>query len=413
VADDRNLQAVLETEQHGTREPWPEEGEKPSRRARTGSYLRQHPATKWILLAGMIVVVALAVLVWRHYSARESTDDAQIDGHIAPISARVGGTVTNVYVDDNQYVKAGTVLVQLDPTDYRVAVERAQAELADAEASARAARTGVPVTSVGTSSELRTAQADLAAAQDQVNAARARQREAEARHNLTVQDLNRLKQLVVRDEISRQRYDTAVTAEQQAAAAVDAARAAVSNALSQVAQARAKLDSAGTGPEQVSITRSRATSAEAEAARLRAALEQAKLNLQYTTIRAPVNGIVSKKSVEPGQVVQPGQPLLAIVNLDDLWVTANFKENQLRHMHPGQPATIYVDAYGRKYKGHVESIGGATGARFSVLPPENATGNYVKVVQRIPVKIVFEKGQDPDHLLRPGLSVVPTVMIKK
>jgi len=217
----------------------------------------------------------------------------------------------------------------------------------------------------------------------------------------------------VRDEISRQRYDTAVTAEQQAAAAVDAARAAVSNALSQVAQARAKLDSAGTGPEQVSITRSRATSAEAEAARLRAALEQAKLNLQYTTIRAPVNGIVSKKSVEPGQVVQPGQPLLAIVNLDDLWVTANFKENQLRHMHPGQPATIYVDAYGRKYKGHVESIGGATGARFSVLPPENATGNYVKVVQRIPVKIVFEKGQDPDHLLRPGLSVVPTVMIKK
>ena len=413
MADDRNSQAVLETEQHGTREPWPEESEKPSRRARTGSYLRQHPATKWVLLAGMIVVVALAVLVWRHYSARESTDDAQIDGHIAPISARVGGTVTNVYVDDNQYVKAGTVLVQLDPTDYRVAVERAQAELADADASARAARTGVPVTSVGTSSELRTAQADLAAAQDQVNAARARQREAEARHNLTVQDLNRLKQLVVRDEISRQRYDTAVTAEQQAAAAVDAVRAAVSNALSQVAQARAKLESAGTGPEQVSITRSRATSAEAEAARLRAALEQAKLNLQYTTIRAPVNGIVSKKSVEPGQVVQPGQPLLAIVNLDDLWVTANFKENQLRHMHPGQPATIYVDAYGRKYKGHVESIGGATGARFSVLPPENATGNYVKVVQRIPVKIVFEKGQDPDHLLRPGLSVVPTVMIKK
>jgi membrane fusion protein (multidrug efflux system) len=361
----------------------------------------------------MIVVMALVVLVWRHYSARESTDDAQIDGHIAPISARVGGTVTNVYVDDNQYVKGGTVLVQLDPTDYRVAVERAQAELADAEASARAARTGVPVTSIGTSSQLRTAQADLAAAQDQVNAARARQREAEARHNLTVQDLNRLKQLVARDEISRQRYDTAVTAEQQAAAAVDAARAAVSNALSQVAQARAKLDSASTGPEQVSITRSRATSAEAEAARLRAALEQAKLNLQYTTLRAPVNGIVSKKSVEPGQVVQPGQPLLAIVNLDDLWVTANFKENQLRHMHPGQPATIYVDAYGRKYKGHVESIGGATGARFSVLPPENATGNYVKVVQRIPVKIVFEKGQDPEHLLRPGLSVVPTVMIKK
>jgi membrane fusion protein (multidrug efflux system) len=413
VAEERDSQAVLETEHHGAREPWPEEGEKPSRRARAGSYFRQHPAAKWVLIAGVIIIAALAVLVWRHYSARESTDDAQIDGHIAPISARVSGTVTNVYVNDNQYVKAGTVLVQLDPTDYRVAVERAQAELADAEASARAARTGVPVTSTGTSSQLRTAQADLAAAQDQVNAARARLREAEARHNLTVQDLNRLKQLVARDEISQQRYDTAVTAEQQAAAAVDAARAAVSNAQSQVAQARAKVDSASTGPEQVSITRSRATAAEATVARLRAALEQAQLNLQYTTLRAPINGVVSKKSVEPGQVVQAGQPLLAVVNLDDLWVTANFKENQLKKMHPGQPATISVDAYGRKYKGHVESIGGATGARFSVLPPENATGNYVKVVQRIPVKIVFEKGQDPDHLLRPGMSVVPTVMINK
>jgi membrane fusion protein (multidrug efflux system) len=396
----------------GMRETWPEESEPPSQANKARSFFRRHPAAKWLIL-GIILVLAVAVLlVWRYYAVRETTDDAQIDGHIVPVSARVGGTVVSVNVDDNQLVQAGAVLVQLDPTDYRVAVERAQADLLDAQANARAARTGVPMTTTSTSSDVRTAEAGLAAAQQQVAAAQAQLRDAQARHNLAVQDVGRFKQLVVKNEISQQRYDTAVSAEQQSAASVDAARAAVADAQSRVAEARARLASSRTAPQQVSIMRSRAGAADAQVARAQAALDLAKLNLQYTTVRAAFNGIVSKKTVEPGQVLQPGQPLMALINLDDLWVTANYKETQLRQMRPGQPATIHVDAFGRDYNGHVDSLAGASGARFSLLPPENATGNYVKVVQRIPVKIVFEKGQDPEHLLRPGMSVEPTVITR-
>ena len=395
-------------------QPWREDGgEGASRRDRARSYFRQHPQAKWWLLALLIIAVVAGLLVWHYYSIRESTDDAQIDGHIAPVSPRVTGTAVNVYVDDNVYVKAGDLLVQLDPKDYQVAVSRAEAELADAEANARAAGTGVPVTSTSTSSNLRTAEANLSAAQKEVDAAQARLRDAQAQHNLAVQDLARFKQLVVKEEIPQQRYDTAVTAEQQAAAAVDSAQAGVQMAQSHVQQAEAQVAAARTAPQQVAITRSRAGAAEAQVQKYRSALEQAQLNLQYTTVRAPVSGIVSKRSVEPGQTVQPGQPLFAIVMIDDLWVTANYKETQLRDMHPGQPAKISVDAFGgKKYQGHVDSIGGATGARFSLLPPENATGNFVKVVQRIPVKIVFDKGQDPEHQLRPGMSVEPTVITK-
>jgi membrane fusion protein, multidrug efflux system len=186
----------------------------------------------------------------------------------------------------------------------------------------------------------------------------------------------------------------------------------VAMAQSRVAEAEAAVRSAQTAPQQVAMTEARAGAASANVAKYQAAVEQAELNLQYCTVRAPVTGIVSKRSVEPGQVVQAGQPLFALVNLDDLWVTANFKENQLRNMRPGQAATVSVDAFGHTYRGHVDSIGGATGARFSLLPPENATGNYVKVVQRIPVKIVLDPGQDSEHRLRPGMSVVPTVITK-
>ena len=394
------------------REPWPEEAGPPSRRGRAQGYFRAHPKAKWVVLILIIIVFAGVYALWSYYAARESTDDAQIDGHIVPISARVGGTVEKVNVLDNQYVEAGTVLVQLDPTDYQVAVERARAELQDAMATLQAARTGVPLTHTTTSSTLSNAQASLRASQEEVAAARARLQEAEAEYKLAADDVRRFALLVKKDEIPQQRYDAAVTSEKQTAAAVDAARAAVANAQSHVAQAQAMVQGAETAPQQVAITRAKAGSAEANVARLKATLQQAELNLQYTVIRAPVTGIVSKKTVEPGEVIQPGQPLLAVVNLEDVWVTANFKETQLRKMHPGQPAKVEVDAYGRTYNGHVDSIGGVTGARFSLLPPENATGNYVKVVQRIPVKIVFEKGQDPQHLLRPGMSVVPTVLVK-
>jgi membrane fusion protein (multidrug efflux system) len=411
VADQQTTTRPVETEP-AAREPWPEEAGPPSRTRRAQGYFRAHPRAKWVVLALILIVIVLGYAVWSYYASRESTDDAQIDGHIVPVSARVGGTVEKVNVDDNQYVVAGTVLVQLDPTDYQVAVDRARAELNDAMATLQAARTGVPLAHTTTSSTLSNAQASLRAARQEVTASEARLREAEAQYKLASDDVRRFAQLIKKDEIPQQRYDTAVTTEQQSAAAVDAARAAVANAESHVAQAQAMVQAAESAPQQVAITRAKAGSAEANVARLQSALQQAELNLQYTVIRAPVTGVISKKTVEPGEVIQPGQPVLAVVNLEDVWVVANFKETQLKNMHAGQPAKVEVDAYGRTYNGHVDSIGGATGARFSLLPPENATGNYVKVVQRVPVKIVFEKGQDPQHLLRPGMSVVPTVITK-
>jgi len=383
-----------------------------SRREKAVGYFREHPYAKWVLLALLLVLVAAGAFVWHYYSIRESTDDAQIDGHIDPISPRVSGTVVRVLVDENQVVQAGTLLVELDPKDYEVAVQRARADLADAEANATAAQVGVPLTTTTSSSQLLAADAGVIAADREVDAGHARVAEAQANYNKAAADLKRMEELVQKDEVSRQQYDAAVAAAAATRATLQSAQAMLANAESRVGQARAQAASAHTVPEQVRVTKARASAASAEVQRYRAALVQAELNLQYTRIVAPVSGILSKRNVEPGQVVQPGQPLFSIVNLDDIWVTANFKENQLRNMHPGQRANIEVDAYGRTYSGYVESIGGATGSRFSLLPPENATGNYVKVVQRLPLRLRFDKGQDPNHVLRPGMSVVPTVFVK-
>jgi membrane fusion protein (multidrug efflux system) len=336
--------------------------------------------------------------------------------------------VTRVMAEDNQYVEAGTVLVQLDPKDYEVAVAIAQGKLANAEASAAALMTGVPITSTDTASHLSTAQADIdrenagfAAAERQFEAAQASLREAEANDLKAQDDMARYKPLAAKDEIPQQQYSTAVSSQQGTAAAVEAARAsaaaaaeAVTQARARIAQAQAGLQSARTAPQQVSVQRSRARAAVAESQRSMAELQQARLNLQYTTIVAPVAGLVGRRSVQPGQNVASGQQLLTVVPLDsaNIWVTANFKETQLKYMRPGQPAKISVDAYGRAYDGRVLNIAGASGARYSLLPPENATGNYVKVVQRIPVKIVFDRGQDPEHLLRLGMSVEPNVRIR-
>jgi membrane fusion protein (multidrug efflux system) len=365
------------------------------------------------LIFGLILLVAAGIYVWRYYSAHETTDDAQIDGHIVPVSARVGGTVISVHVQDNQVVERGAILVQLDPKDYQVALDRAKADLANAQAAAAAARTGVPITTTTTTSNISTAEAGLNAARKQAEAAHARIQEAQANYNKVAADLKRAQMLVAKDEISRQQYDAVVAGEQSAQATLSAAQAAAAAAQSQVAQAEAAVRASRTAPQQVAVTRSRAAEADAAVLRAQAAVQQAELNLQYTTIRAPFAGIISKRSVEPGQVITAGQPLYALVDLEDVYVTANFKETQLEHMCPGQPATIHVDAYGRDYNGHVDSLSGATGARFSLLPPENATGNYVKVVQRLPVKVVFDPGQDPNHLLRPGLSVEPTVLTNR
>jgi len=384
--------------------------------------------TKVLLGLGALVVIAGGMLLYFYFSRFESTDDAQIDGYIFPVSARVIGYVTAVTVDNNQYVEAGTVLVQLDPKDYEVAVANARSALANDQASATAQKTNVPVTSVSTSSTLSTAQADLAnnnaaltAAQKQFAAAEASLRQAEA-NDLTAQDnVSRYRPLAVKDEISQQQYTQSVLTQKGTAAAVESARATalaaeqvVTQARAKIVQSQASIRNAETRPQQISIQVSRAQAAQAQAQTAAATLHQAELNLQYTTIVAPVSGLVGQRSAQPGQNVAVGQQLMTIIPLesDNIWVTANFKETQLKHMRPGQHVRISVDAYGRTYNGHVLSIGGATGSLFSLLPPENATGNYVKVVQRIPVKIVFEKGQDPEHLLRLGMSVVPKVRVK-
>lgn len=375
-----------------------------------------------------LVLVTAGFLLYRYYSQWESTDDAQIDGYIYPITARVSGYVTRVTVDDHQYVEAGTVLVQLDAKDYEVALATAKADMANQKANAVAARLSVPLTSVNTSSQLSSAQADvddavagLAAAQQQSASAQATLREAEANDLKAQDDVQRYQPLAAKDEIPQQRYTQAVASQKATAAAVEAARAsaaaaeqAVTQARARLAQAQAAVEYARTRPQQISVQQSRAAAAEAQVQQAAAALEQAELNLKYTTIVAPVSGIVGQRSVQPGQYLSPGQALMSIVPLDstNIWVTANFKETQLGDVRPGQPVTIAVDTYDREYTGRVVSIAAATGARYSLLPPENATGNYVKVVQRIPVKIAFDGGQDPDHLLRPGMSVVPSVKIR-
>jgi len=408
---------------------------------RRASFFRRRPLAKWVMLAAVILVAAGAYWTWRYYSSRETTDDAQVDAHMAPISARVGGPIIAVNVADNQHVEAGAVLAQIDPSDYQLAVERARADLAAAEAAARAAQTGVPITATTTESALSSAEARLlsanaalsaaekqvAAANAQLNVMQAKLREAEANHAKAAQDLARYKELVAKDEIPRQQFDAAVAAEAATRATVESARADVRRAEegilvaeSQVAQTRgavaeaqAGVRAAQTAPQQVASSRAQYRNAEARIGQARAAVNLAELNLQYTTIRAPIAGAVGNKTVQVGQVVQPGQALMAIVPLEDIYVTANFKETQLHSMRPGQPAIVSVDTYGgRKYSGRVQSVSPATGEKFSLLPPENATGNYVKVVQRIPVRIELDKGQDPDHLLRPGMSVEVTVIVK-
>ncbi len=392
-----------------------------------------------LAILGLIVLIAAVGVAgfWWFGGGSEATDDAQVDGHIVPVAPRVGGTVSDVPVVANQQVQKGALLVQIDQRDYRIALQRAQADLADAQASYEAARNGVPITATMTAGQVVSATSaversqtaatiadkDIEAARARLAGAQARLKEARANDTRVSRDLDRFKQLVAKDEVSRQQYEAAVASVEAAHAAVESAEAGITEAeqgvlnaqsrrqqATEVArQADADLRTAHTAPAQVNVTRARVGSAEARLDMARAALAQAELNLQYTTIVAPAAGIVSRKSVEPGQVVQPGQPLLALVLVEDIWVTANYKETQLRDMRVGQTARVSVDAYGHTYTGKVESIAAATGAKFSLLPPENATGNYVKVVQRIPVKIVFDKGQPADHLLRPGMSVVAKV----
>ena len=378
------------------------------------------------VVIAIIILLIAGFFAYRYFTSYESTDDAQVDGHVNSVSARISGHVVKLNVQDNQYVQAGTVLVEIDPADYQVAYERAKADFEDAQAAAVAAGVTVPITSINTSGQVSASEADVSSARagiqvakQQFEAAKAQLQEAEANNVKAQNDLGRYKQLVDKQEISQQQYDQAIAAAKASEATVEAARASADAAQQQVTQAQGKLVQAevnsryaNTAPKQMQITRAKATSALAEAQRKKADLDQAQLNLQYTKIVAPVNGIVSDRTVEVGQNVAPGQELMKIINLDDVWITANFKETQLRQMKIGQKVTVEVDANGRSYNGKVDSVAGASGARFSLLPPENATGNYVKVVQRVPVKIILDSGANNDHQLRPGESVTPKVWIR-
>jgi membrane fusion protein (multidrug efflux system) len=378
-----------------------------------------------VILIVVLVVLVGGVFLWRYLSSYESTDDAQADVHLYPVSARISGYVIKVNVDDNQWVEKGAVLVEIDPKDYEVAVAQAQANLSNAEATAQSLNITVPITSVNSSSQLESTASDVVnttagiiAAERQLTAAHAQLEQAEANDVKAQDDLRRYKLLVDKKEVAEQVYDQALAAARSSTATVAAARANesaaqqfVKQAQSREVQAEANHQNAETGPQQVSSSKARARAAVADVEQKRALLEQARLNLGYTKIVAPVSGEVNK-TVVVGLNVVAGQQLLTVVPLDEVWVTANFKETQLRHMRVGQKAEIHIDSSGRTLKGHVDSIAGATGPLFSLLPPENATGNYVKIVQRVPVKIVLEPGENHDRQLRPGMNVVPDVYLQ-
>jgi membrane fusion protein, multidrug efflux system len=398
-----------------------------------------NPKTKRLLLAAGGAVLAVIAGLFIYFHNRESTDDAQVDGHITPLASKVYGRVAQVLVDDNQAVKAGQVLVRIDARDYQAAVDQAKASLLLAESEARSAGVDVPRTREnvlsGTTSadaQLMGAQADVARAQatyEQAQTAdlawaQANVEKSEANAELAKADLARYRPLMEKGEISKQLYDaakanadataSALKADQerlaQAQRNVDVAKAQLDAAKARVEQAKAELASARANVKQVSMKAADAQAKIAKVEQARAALEAAQLNLSYTDITAPVDGVATHKQVEPGQIVQAGQGLLVVVPLESVWVTANFKETQLKNMKPGQKAQVRVDTYGKTFSGHVDSISGATGSVLSLLPPENATGNYVKVVQRIPVKIILDPIPQEKAVLRPGMNVDATVI---
>jgi membrane fusion protein (multidrug efflux system) len=389
------------------------------------AYPRRRSYKRWIFLAAFVVLAVAAAFLWHYLSGFESTDDAQVDVHLYPVSARISGYIQKVNVEDNQWVEAGSTLVEIDPKDYEVALARAEATLATSEASAKSSNIDVPVSSVETSSQLKFASSDInnaeaaiQAAEKKAAAAHARVLEAQAENVKAQDDVTRYHLLLTKEEVPKQVYDHAYAAAATDVAAIAAAEAdeaaaqqAVQEAHSRLTEAEAHYENAQAGPQRVASTRAKALSAMADVHQKKTAVEQAQLNVGYTKIFAPVAGEVTKKVVV-GLNVDPGEQLLTVVPLDQVWITANFKETQLKHMRVGQKANVELDSNGRTYQGHVDSIAGATGPIFSLLPPENATGNYVKIVQRVPVKIILEPGENRDRQLRPGMNVEAKVYLR-
>jgi membrane fusion protein (multidrug efflux system) len=398
-----------------------------SEKPEPGSKVPSGRISRWVLLALVAIAVAAASLWWLRSQNYESTDDAQIEGHLDLVSARISGTVTyvNPRVENNQLVEAGTLLMELDPRDYAAELEHAKANLDTRSAEARSAQVTVPIVDASAFGQFHSAEAakeqSLASVEsEQANlvAARHKLQQDEAISARAERDRTRYQALVEKQEISRSDYDARQTEATAAGQAVEADRAAIASQEQKIAEARslviqreAQIEASRIAPQQVTDARAKSDSASGHLEQARADLHTAQLNLSYTKIYAPVSGVIGRKTVELGHRVQPGQSLLVIVPLEDIWITANFKETQLKRMRPGQSVNVRVDTFERDYKGKVESLPGAAGPLFSLFPPENATGNYVKVVQRFPVRIRLDKDQDAEHLLRPGMSVEPTVDI--
>ncbi len=411
--------APVEVEEHDSFEKT--SGDKPESVGKVSS----RKLSRWILLFISAIAAAAGSLWWVYSQNYESTDDAQVEGHLDLVSARISGTVTyiNPRVENNQLVEAGTLLMELDPRDYAAELEHAQANLTTRSAEARSAQVTVPIVDASAygqfhSAEAAKEQALASVESEQANllAAQHKLQQDQAIHSRAERDRVRYQALVEKHEISRSDYDARETEASAAAQAVEADRAAITAREQNVAQARslvvqreAQIEATRIAPQQVTDARAKSESAGGHLEQARADLHTAQLNLSYTKIYAPVSGVIGRKTVELGHRVQPGQSLLAIVPLDDIWITANFKETQLKQMRPGQSVIIRIDTFGRDYKGKVESLPGAAGPLFSLFPPENATGNYVKVVQRFPVRIRLDEDQDAEHILRPGMSVEPTV----
>lgn len=386
------------------------------------------PFVRWIAIVVLVAAIATGVVLWlRHEGHYESTDDAQIEGHIDVVSARVTGTVLSINpkVVNNEYVEAGTLLVELDPNDYQVVLDHAKADQATRQSMARSAQVNIPIIRARAFSQLAAAKAarDEATATIETEQAKLSGAEYQVQRDEAIaaraeRDRVRYQALVEKKEISRSDYDqreteaTAATHTLEAdRAAVTAARNAMVEARARVAQRQAEIEAAQTAPDQVIDAQAQSQTAAGQLSQVNVDIRNAQLNLGYTKIYAPVSGIVGRKTVEVGQRIQPGQALLAIVPLDDMWITANFKETQLKLMRKGQPVTVHVDEDGRDFKGFIENLPGAAGTLFSLLPPENASGNFVKVVQRLPVRIRLDAGQDVKDL-RPGMSVNPTVTVR-
>ncbi len=401
----------------------------------------KNPRVRRALLIIAIIIVVGGILLWLHYRNRVSTDDAQVDGHIIPISSQVPGSVLKILVNDNQAVKKGQLLVKLDPRDYQAKLDDANATLAVAQSRVQSATVNVPLTSATTRSDITGSEASVAAAQSayeqsqlaleqastsQLAYAQANVQKQEAANQKAQSDLARMKPLAAKSEISQQQYDAYIAAATEAEQELNAARqdldlakqtipvrqAQVNSAKADLEKARANLQASQANQRQVRMSAANAASARAAVQEAQAEVEAAQLNLGYTDVVAPEDGVVTNKTVQIGQIVSPGQGLMVIVPLAHIWVTANYKETQLANVRPGDRAEVHVDMYGKTFTGHVDSIAGATGSRLSLLPPENATGNYVKVVERIPVKIDLDPIPPSEAILRPGMNVEATIITK-